>query len=732
MQSSGFLAALFNDLDGAIELRPILDLATGEELPDGLDRATDWKHRRWFDSWEELDAKLPKLCEWGRRQRRALFFGVLPRTQGGGKASDCLPGRAAWVDIDWKQYEGGETEARERLGKFGIQPSIVVRSAHGLHAYWLLSQTLPPAQLSDLSRRLAHQFGGDAAFDAARLLRLPGSWNCKDPTNPIRVEVEVMRSGDRIQPEALGAALPVLVSRGSTRVMDSAPMAPSTMVTLASGRAISVADIQSRNFRDTGGDFDNGKAKIACPFQADASPGSAFLRITASGGVLIHCGSRRHTHWVQDQLKKWWCPAPGGEEKPRAKGVQSPQTPDSAEQDVWNQLDVTRLGTVRPSLLNIRRVLEGDTRWAGRVWFNELDGRVYIHGAPMTDPDIADARKWMDEHYQLRPSKSDMADEIEAWSRVKRRHPLRERMIGLEWDTTTRCENLLPRYFGADDTPLNREIGKRWMISAVARIFDPGCKVDTVLILVGPQGALKSSAFNTLALNPEWFCDTAIDFRRGNDAYEKLRGVWIYELAELSGVRRSDVESVKAFISSRRDRFREAYARCVTENPRQCVFVGTTNEVEFLSDGTGSRRFWPVTIGAIDLPALRSDVEQLWAEARTFYQTGDRWWLEDGTDAQSGEYIRYGDELAASSSVHQSGDPWASIIEVFVEDRFTSFTVIDVADRIGKKVETLTRSDQMRIAGVLQSLGCKKTRTLVDGNRVRQWTPPNRVITGGK
>tara|TARA_R110000824_G_scaffold309986_2_gene497331 strand:- start:332 stop:1249 length:918 start_codon:yes stop_codon:yes gene_type:complete len=305
-------------------------------------------------------------------------------------------------------------------------------------------------------------------------------------------------------------------------------------------------------------------------------------------------------------------------------------------------------------------------------------------------------------------------------------------MIGLEWDTTTRCENLLPRYFGADDTPLNREIGKRWMISAVARIFDPGCKVDTVLILVGPQGALKSSAFNTLALNPEWFCDTAIDFRRGNDAYEKLRGVWIYELAELSGVRRSDVESVKAFISSRRDRFREAYARCVTENPRQCVFVGTTNEVEFLSDGTGSRRFWPVTIGAIDLPALRSDVEQLWAEARTFYQTGDRWWLEDGTDAQSGEYIRYGDELAASSSVHQSGDPWASIIEVFVEDRFTSFTVIDVADRIGKKVETLTRSDQMRIAGVLQSLGCKKTRTLVDGNRVRQWTPPNRVITGGK
>ena len=125
-------------------------------------------------------------------------------------------------------------------------------------------------------------------------------------------------------------------------------------------------------------------------------------------------------------------------------------------------------------------------------------------------------------------------------------------------------------------------------------------------------------------------------------------------------------------------------------------------------------------------------MEQLWAEARTFYQTGDRWWLEDGTDAQSGEYIRYGDELAASSSVHQSGDPWASIIEVFVEDRFTSFTVIDVADRIGKKVETLTRSDQMRIAGVLQSLGCKKTRTLVDGNRVRQWTPPNRVITGGK
>lgn len=706
-----FLGALFKGVPGHIEVRPMVDRDTGENRAPGDMRDTD---RRWWGSWEDLAAHVPQYAEWGRRNRRAIFFGVLPRVSGKGSAADVMPGRVVWADIDFKSFRAGEDEARARLTGFPISPSIVVQSAHGLHAYWLLTEVIGPRFLSDLSRRVSEALGADRTHNPDRLLRLPGSWNCKrDPER--QVVVELMNPDHRITPLELAEAVP----SGHEHETPSAELPGDVVVELRAGKRVTVAELQQG---------EPCKHKIKCPFQADASPGSAFIRITDAGGALIVCSSARHGHNVKDGTRKWYRPRAGVKRSTRPKAGAG--LPSGADPEVWRSLDTTRQGSVRASLRNIRAVLSGDVRWAGRVHHNELDGRTYLDGKPLTDSAITDARRWLDEHYRLRVPKGEFADELDAWAWHHRRHPVRARLQSLTWDGVTRCGELLTTYFGAEDTPLAREIGMRWLVSAVARVFQPGVKVDTVLILVGKQGALKSTAFATLAMCEDWFSDTAIDFGRGNDCYEKIRGVWIYELAELSSVRRRDVESVKAFITSRRDRFREAYARCVTENPRQCVFVGTTNEPEFLADGTGSRRFWPVRIGSINLAALESDVEQLWAEAVTRYHSGERWWLEGAyyvecPDTGAVSQVTFDQALRDASAGFQSCDPWTHQLEVWVMQRPEPFTVAEaLSGAVRKDAAALTRMDEMRAVGILSAMGCTKVRKLRNGIRQRLWVAP--------
>jgi len=178
-----FLQPLFGGCAGYIEIRAIEDKKAGRLVV-----------RRWYDGPASLLAQLPDLLETAERTKSALFFGVLPRIKNGGKTRDILPGRVLWVDLDFKDFEGGEAEARKRLGELPLEPSFLVRSGHGLHLYWLLQEQENATELSRLSKGLARVLGGDHAFDAARLLRLPGSYNRKDPENPIQVEVEALES----------------------------------------------------------------------------------------------------------------------------------------------------------------------------------------------------------------------------------------------------------------------------------------------------------------------------------------------------------------------------------------------------------------------------------------------------------------------------------------------------------------------------------------------------------
>ena len=192
----------------------------------------------------------------------------------------------------------------------------------------------------------------------------------------------------------------------------------------------------------------------------------------------------------------------------------------------------------------------------------------------------------------------------------------------ISWDGVPRLDTWLVAYIGTEDTEYTQAVGPRWMISGVARIYEPGCKADCVLVLEGPQGILKSSAF--AAIGGAWYTNDVAALGT-TAAQEQILGNWIVELDELEAVTRArDVVAVKAFVSRSIDKFRLPYGHRSHAHPRQCIFGGTTNRETWMRDETGGRRWWPVRSGLIDIDALRQDRDQLWAEARDRYLTGER------------------------------------------------------------------------------------------------------------
>jgi predicted P-loop ATPase len=191
-----------------------------------------------------------------------------------------------------------------------------------------------------------------------------------------------------------------------------------------------------------------------------------------------------------------------------------------------------------------------------------------------------------------------------------------------KWDGVPRLDSWVVTYLGCEDTPLNREIGVRHLIAAVRRARDPGCKYDCILVLEGPEGVQKSTTIETLA-GKENFSDQTILGVSDKEVQELLRGVWHFECADLSGMRRAEVERVKAFASRTTDRARRAYGRVREEQPRRCVIWASTNDQSYLKSQTGNRRFLPLLVRHIDIEALKGDRDQLWAEAATREAAGE-------------------------------------------------------------------------------------------------------------
>ena len=307
---------------------------------------------------------------------------------------------------------------------------------------------------------------------------------------------------------------------------------------------------------------------------------------------------------------------------------------------------------VLPTRHNLYQILARDQRYADRIWFNGFSDHVMLDNQQIDDKTMFMLQAEVERTYRIQVPHDMFWHAMAAAANQRIINPLVEYLQNLVWDTVPRLSTLATRAFKAPPDPLYSEVVKKWCIQAVARALNPGCKADTVLVLPGDQGFLKSTALQTLA-GEDWFADTQLQLG-GNKVYLQISAKWIFELGEMASIKRSDVETVKQFLSGREDTFVAPYGKLAETRKRHCTFASTTNEQLFLNDDTGSRRFWPVPVQSrCDVAYIREFRDQLWAEAVARYKAGEAWWF-DGEGEKAIKRIH---------EKHQETHPWEAAIQ---------------------------------------------------------------------
>lgn len=507
-----------------------------------------------------------------------------------------------------------------------------------------------------------------------------------------------------------------------------------------------------------------GKDVIICgdsdqPGQEHAATVAAHLNGTAASIRMIHLPAglvKDVTDWLEagqtiEALLEMAVPYPPPREDPRRE---TPPPPPKQEpkpkarrtvivDDHGPRLEGWRSnfpvndshGNPKPVFANALYALRAAPEWANVLFFNEFSVRVVARnempwGAggqgdhPWTDHEDRLVAEWL-QHNGVLVAPKVAGEAVATVAREHCFHPVREYLAVEQWDSTPRLDCWLTDYLGVPPSNFSAAVGARWIISAVARIFQPGCKADYCIILEGEQGARKSTSLQTL-FEP-WFTDEIADLG-SKDSSIQLQGVWCIEIAELDSMSRGDVSKIKAFMTRSTDRFRPPYGHRSEDFPRQNVFAGSVNQNEYLRDPTGGRRFWPVKAGTISIPALKADRDQLWAEALFRYRQHEVWYLDDlaiEAEARQEQMERY------------EGDAWDPLILTWLENPEQRYdehghpvgemesvkgrvTITDILVHcIAKPKAQWTQADKLRVQRCLTA--ARYSRQRIGSREKRQW-----------
>lgn len=396
--------------------------------------------------------------------------------------------------------------------------------------------------------------------------------------------------------------------------------------------------------------------------------------------------------------------------------VDAKRTGGATEDDVRELLSRDEKGRPERTARNLNIVASQDPEYRG-VYKSTLYGRAFIDGRDIDDSDGLRLRDKLSRVYKLEFSKTDCLDAIDLHAERHKKSELQEYLNALEWDGIHRVDVALTNLCGVQFSPYVRSVSRVFFLSAAARGLRPGCKVDTMLVLVGGQGEGKSTL--TRKLFGEFSSDTALDVH-SKDGLIALQGKWCVEIAELTALRGKDSEPVKAYLTSAVDSFRRPYQRHEVKTPRTCVFVGTTNTDDFLTDETGARRFMPVRVEKINLSAAEAERDQLWAEAVHRVKAGEPWWMSKEEAAvaaevavghierdvwhdQVGDYLA---ELERSAEVRCEG-PGVSIDEML--------------KHMGVLTQNADRRHDKRMALCLRAHGYTTRQMRVGADKRRRW-----------
>lgn len=400
---------------------------------------------------------------------------------------------------------------------------------------------------------------------------------------------------------------------------------------------------------------------------------------------------------------------------------------------------------VKSTTHNLMLILEHDPFLSELFYLDEFANRVALNrtspwpgGNPdeFTEIDATELSAWMGSprRYEVSPKPDGISACVEAIARRAARHPVREYLEALTWDGVPRVQSMLVELLGADDNNYNREAAKCFMVSAVSRILwrDPlvrsnGAKVDFMLILEGNQGKGKTSVIAAL-FGAQWYAE-AMESPSSKDFYQSLMGRWCVEIGEMDSFSKADVGRIKMAITSRFDTYRPSYGRIARSYRRECVFVGSTNENQYLRDPSGGRRFLPVRVHAIHVDKVESLRNQLWAEAVRMYHDGFEWWKlpPEAADEQEARFMadsweevlgpwlagrapekHYPSRLAPTGSTKPE---WTTTSEL-------------LAYALHIEVGKHSTADQMRVAKIMRRLGWEQLRRRwADGIRERRWVP---------